>query len=152
MDERIRKACEGKTRTQGGLNLSDIREMTGNTTATRDELIPLLCNPQNKGQAVQQSKSQQRRVQETQQRQQRRQRRQAKETTTDFYYSSKSQHLENGQTVLQEVEVVGDQGTRKVITNGQTHTEKLTPKHVEQLKESALHGAVIQVISPLALI
>ena len=43
MDEKLRKACEGKTASQGGLNVSDLKKLPGAKGKTRKELLDSLC-------------------------------------------------------------------------------------------------------------
>ena len=43
MDEKLRKACEGKSASQGGLNVSDLKKLTGAKGKTRKELLDSLC-------------------------------------------------------------------------------------------------------------
>ena len=44
MDNRLKRACEGKTKSQGGLNVSDLRKLPGASGYTRSELLQSVCD------------------------------------------------------------------------------------------------------------
>ena len=43
MDQRLKKACEGKSASQGGLNVPDLKKLPGAKGKTRKELLDSLC-------------------------------------------------------------------------------------------------------------
>lgn len=119
----IKLACEGKSKSQGGLNVEDMKLLL-NMDGSRNELITKLkelhCQSVSKAtEAIKATKA-------------------SKATEADFYYSSSGTHSINGKIIQQSVEVTGNKGVRKCMKNGKTTVIALTHGEIQQLKKMPL--------------
>ena len=119
--ERLKLACEGKTRSQGGLNVKELEALTGLNGVGRDKLVAEVCR------MVKSSTD-----------------RKGKQPSSQVQYYSlvKSSNFRNGVASTQfqqETEVRGSKGHRKITKDGKTTTHQLSEKEIVKLTQAPMY-------------
>ena len=122
MDQnRLKLACEGKTASQGGLNVDELKKVTGLKDVSRDILIDAVCK------MYQQKVQTKQKVQTTEQ-------------PLNYYSSIKSVSFRDGvqnTQYEQETEVKGSVGKTTTTKDGKTTTKQLSADQIQQLKHTS---------------
>ena len=125
--ERLQLACEGKTRSQGGLNVDELEEITGLHGVSRDRLVEEVCKMA-EDHPVKQKQQQQRQQRQRPQKKQQQQRQQQQE-------SQKKQQQQESQKKQQQQESQKKQQQQEQQQQEQQQQEQQEQQQQEQQEQ-----------------
>ncbi len=142
--ERLQLACEGKTRSQGGLNVDELEEITGLHGVSRDRLVEEVCKMA-EDHPVKQKQQQQRQQRQRPQKKQQQQRQQQQESQKKQQQqeSQKKQQQQESQKKQQQQESQKKQQQQEQQQQEQQQQEQQEQQQQEQEQQQQERHAIV---------